>query len=58
MEEPYSALSPKRGGRGGQDAFIIRQAIPFGMKKRDLERLFCALCAAGQMQGKNWGQTS
>lgn len=28
------------------------------MKKHDLERLFCALCAAGQVQDKNWGQAS
>lgn len=52
------ALSPRRGGRGGQDVFIVRQTIPFGMKIHDLERLFCALCAAGQVQDKNWGQVS
>lgn len=28
------------------------------MKKYDLERLFCALCAAGQVQNKKWGQAS
>lgn len=48
------APSHKGVGRGGQSAFSVRQAVPLGMKKCDLERLFCDVCcwrSAGQELG-------
>lgn len=45
---------PGRGERRVGGPFSIRQAVAFGMKKRDLERLFCAVCclpSAGEELG-------